>query len=267
MELDKVVCGDCLDVMRTMPDKCVDLVVTDPPYGQSNEDYDGGTSDKVWEELFRIASENAVCLSFAGSPTYHRIAMAIENAGWNIRQMWAWIYRDGFITSAWPKEGKDRLAPAMDPIVYATKGKVLLNLKREGTKVWKRLGRTGRPGYSKRDSTHGVATAKGHWPRSVVVSEGIDGFQYFILSRSSPGLRSERVNHPNQKPLGLLLWLISKIPGMIIFDPFMGSGTTAVAALKLNRHFYGCDINPEYVKLANERIEKARLEMAQLELP
>jgi len=53
---------------------------------------------------------------------------------------------------------------------------------------------------------------------------------------------------------------------MIIFDPFMGSGTTAVAALKLGRHFYGCDINPDYVKLANERIEKARLEMSQVKM-
>lgn len=52
----------------------------------------------------------------------------------------------------------------------------------------------------------------------------------------------------------------------IIFDPFMGSGTTAVAALKLGRHFYGCDISPEYVKLANDRIAKARLEMAQMEM-
>lgn len=52
----------------------------------------------------------------------------------------------------------------------------------------------------------------------------------------------------------------------LIFDPFMGSGTTAVAALKLGRHFYGCDISPEYVKMANERVEKARLEMSQMEL-
>jgi len=54
--------------------------------------------------------------------------------------------------------------------------------------------------------------------------------------------------------------------GNLVFDPFMGSGTTAVAALKLGRHFYGCDINEDYVKLANERVEKARLEMAQLRM-
>lgn len=52
----------------------------------------------------------------------------------------------------------------------------------------------------------------------------------------------------------------------IIFDPFLGSGTTAVAAIKTGRHFYGCDINPAYVELANQRIAKARVEMAQLEM-
>ena len=53
-------------------------------------------------------------------------------------------------------------------------------------------------------------------------------------------------------------------PGDVIFDPFMGSGTTAVAAKKLGRHFFGCDINPEYVELARERV--AKIDGVQLEL-
>jgi len=69
-----------------------------------------------------------------------------------------------------------------------------------------------------------------------------------------------------QKPENLILDLLDGIPGDLIFDPFVGSGTTAVAALKLGRHFYGCDINPDYVRLANERIKKTRLEMAQMEM-
>ena len=56
------------------------------------------------------------------------------------------------------------------------------------------------------------------------------------------------------------------LPEPIVADFFMGEGTTAVAALKLGCHFYGCDINPEYVKLANERIARTRLEMAQMEM-
>ena len=79
-------------------------------------------------------------------------------------------------------------------------------------------------------------------------------------------LGTRRKAHPCQAPEGLL----SRIIGFscpkegMVFDPFVGSGTTAVAALKLGRRFYGCDINSEYVELASKRIEKTRLEMAQL---
>ena len=72
--------------------------------------------------------------------------------------------------------------------------------------------------------------------------------------------------HPATFPEELPIKILETANSQIIFDPFIGSGTTAVAALKLGRHFYGCDINPEYVKLANERIAKARLEMAQMEM-
>src|SRR4051812_22276643 len=123
--------GDCRDVLATLPAGSIGHVVTDPPYGQTNERYDMGVDPAVWRECYRVAADGAALLSFAGSPTYHRIASDIEAAGWTVRQMWGWIYRNGFMTSAYPKEGFDRLAPAFDPIVFATKGKVLLNLERE----------------------------------------------------------------------------------------------------------------------------------------
>jgi site-specific DNA-methyltransferase (adenine-specific) len=64
--------------------------------------------------------------------------------------------------------------------------------------------------------------------------------------------------HPTQKPLALLEYLISKVtqPGDLIFDPFIGSGTTAVAAKKLGRHYYGCDISEKYVTIALKRLEE-----------
>jgi DNA modification methylase len=79
---------------------------------------------------------------------------------------------------------------------------------------------------------------------------------------------SQQRDHPVEKPESLLIELIeaTTIKENIVFDPYCGSGTTFSAALKLGRHFYGCDINPEYVKLANERIEKTRLEMSQIEM-
>jgi DNA modification methylase len=132
--------GTAEAVLPTLPDASVGHIVTDPPYGQTNEAYDSPVAfnPAIWRECYRVAGPNAALLSFTGGPTYHRIASAIEAAGWKVRQMWGWVYRNGFITSAYPAEGVDRLAPAMDPIVFATKGKVLLPLEREPGAAWVR---------------------------------------------------------------------------------------------------------------------------------
>lgn len=240
---------------RRLPvaDGSVHCVVTDPPYGQTNEDYDSPIcfDPAVWRECYRVTKPNAVLVSFAGSPTYHRIASAIEAAGWRVRQMWGWIYRDGFITSAWPKEGFDRLAPAMDPIVFATKGKVLLGLEREGENAWHRSNR-GEQRYSERASSHGKHEAVGRWPRSIV-SDGASPFEYFAAPRAQ---RYRQSDHPNEKPLALMEWIISKLPGEIVLDPFCGSATTVIAANALGRRGIGTDLSREYLGLARHRITR-----------
>ena len=259
--------GDCLAVLRGLDDESIDHIVTDPPYGQTNENYDSPIAfdPTIWRECYRVAKPNAALVSFAGSPTYHRIASAIEVGGWKVRQMWGWVYRDGLITSAWPKEGFDRLAPAMDPIVFATKGKVILDLEREGEpwECW-----SPRPEdrtYSGRSRTKNAPlSGAGHWPRSVVASDGVDGFQYFALSRGVD--RTGRTGHPNQKPLSLMSWIVSKLPGGMILDPFMGSGSTGVAAIQEGFSFVGIEQNPEYHEIARNRIEAAQASTPLLDL-
>jgi DNA modification methylase len=91
--------GDCLEVLRSMPDNSVDSVVTDPPYGLSfmgkHWDYDVPSVD-IWSECLRVLKPGGHLLSFAGSRTYHRIACAIEDAGFEIRDQIMWIYGSGF---------------------------------------------------------------------------------------------------------------------------------------------------------------------------
>lgn len=72
---------------------------------------------------------------------------------------------------------------------------------------------------------------------------------------SNNAIANERV-HPTQKPVGIMKWCIEKTKGDTILDPFMGSGTTGVAALKLGRKFIGCEIDPTYFKIACDRIAK-----------
>ena len=91
--------GDCLEVLRTLPDNSVDSIVTDPPYGLSfmgkKWDYDVPSVD-VWAECLRVLKPGGHLLAFAGTRTQHRMATRIEDAGFEIRDMIAWVYGSGF---------------------------------------------------------------------------------------------------------------------------------------------------------------------------
>ena len=91
--------ADCLDAMKRMPDCCIDAIVTDPPYGLSfmgKNCYHGVPGVEFWKEALRVAKPGAHLLSFGGTRTFHRIACAIEDAGWEIRDTIMWVYGSGF---------------------------------------------------------------------------------------------------------------------------------------------------------------------------
>jgi hypothetical protein len=104
--------GDCLEVLRTMPDCSVDAVVTDPPYGLSfmgkKWDYDVPTTE-VWAECLRVLKPGGHLLAFAGTRTQHRMAVRIEDAGFEIRDMIAWVYGSGFPKSLDVSKAIDKL--------------------------------------------------------------------------------------------------------------------------------------------------------------
>jgi DNA modification methylase len=91
--------GDCIEVLKTLPDNSVDSIVTDPPYGLSfmgkKWDYDVPSVD-IWKECLRVLKPGGHLLSFGGSRTYHRMAVAIEDAGFEVRDQIMWIYGQGF---------------------------------------------------------------------------------------------------------------------------------------------------------------------------
>ena len=97
--MTELIHGDCLEVLRAMPDCSVDAVVTDPPYGLSfmgkKWDYDV-PGVEVWAECLRVLKPGGHLLAFAGTRTQHRMAVRIEDAGFEIRDMIAWVYGSGF---------------------------------------------------------------------------------------------------------------------------------------------------------------------------
>jgi DNA modification methylase len=105
--------GDCLAIMRDIPDASVDAVVTDPPYGLAfmgkRWDYDV-PSVEVWAECLRILKPGGHLLAFAGTRTQHRMAVRIEDAGFEIRDMIAWVYGSGFPKSLDVSKAIDKAA-------------------------------------------------------------------------------------------------------------------------------------------------------------
>jgi site-specific DNA-methyltransferase (adenine-specific) len=91
--------GDCLEELKTIKENSIDSIVTDPPYGLSfmnkKWDYDVPSVD-VWKECLRVLKPGGHLLSFSGSRTYHRMAVRIEDAGFEIRDQIMWVYGSGF---------------------------------------------------------------------------------------------------------------------------------------------------------------------------
>jgi site-specific DNA-methyltransferase (adenine-specific) len=128
MGKNELIHGDCLEVMRGMGAASVDAVVTDPPYGLSfmgkKWDYDVPSED-VWRECLRVLKPGGHLLAFAGTRTQHRMAVRIEDAGFEIRDMIAWVYGSGFpkshnLKDEWQGWGT-ALKPALEPITVARK--------------------------------------------------------------------------------------------------------------------------------------------------
>ena len=257
MELDTIVVGDCLDIMKDMPDGCVDLVVTDLPYGSlpNKIKWDdwldwaqlGHQLLRVLKplgQIFLFSNFILACHLMSTFPLRFRYEVILRKPGGmgNCYQYQPTrIHEYGLI---WCKP-----QAIISQLTWNSE-----KLRTEG-KPYRR------PLPKRKSKTHEI-------PPKIVVKE-MEGRQGVSVMEmiSKPYMKyPERTSHPTQKSEGICQKWIGALSnyGELIFDPFIGSGTTAVGALKLGRHFYGCDISEEYVELANDRIEKERLKMAQL---
>jgi site-specific DNA-methyltransferase (adenine-specific) len=347
--LDKIICGDCLEIMKSIPDNTIDAVITDPPYGLSDHDKDlvsevltkwlGGDDaympktkgfmekewdafvppPRVWKEVIRVMKPGAHMLCFAGARTQDLMSISLRLAGFEIRDTIMWIYGSGFpkglnISKAIDKmqgaetqtpEAKQwdgwntQLKPAYEPIILARKpiseDNVPANVLKWGTGAINvnacKIGNervvahhappgTFAGGQPNRGSDKNYYTNIGRYPSNVIIECTCDNNQqhtdpdcpcylldkqhdgvsrFFYHPKASPEERKimEHFNfHPTVKPLQLVIYLTKLIapPNAIILDPFVGSGTTAVACKKLNRHYIGIDANPDFCEMAFKRL-------------
>ena len=287
MEFDMIVVGDCLEILPTIPDRSVDAVITDPPYPHIKRDYGRWTTEEWWElivegvipEVRRILkpSGSAVFILQPNSEKVGKIRgwlwefMAWVCREWNmIQDAWWWNYTalpcGGATTGGLMRGSIKALVWCGSSSCYRNQEAVLWS-EAEASKLRRLSNRANRILGERQYRPSGHSSHTIRIREAAAERGGVTPFN--LLPAQHDGFRKKKGHelHGAVTPLAVVDWWIRYIvpPDGLTFDPFMGTGTTAVAALKLGRHFYGCDISPEYVELANKRVEKARLEMAQME--
>jgi DNA modification methylase len=279
----RLIRGDCRVFIQQLHNDTIDAVVTDPPYelgfGGKKWDATGIAFDvDLWRDTMRAAKPGAHLVAFGGARTYHRMASAIEDAGWEILDSLLWLYGTGV-----PKSKRTALKPAYEPIVLARKrlaGTVDENLVLYGTGILNiddcRIGDELRTLQATAGSKAGVfggqraraaKTVIGRWPANVLTDEAAAGVideqswpaeasRLFYVAKASAVERGGGNCHPTVKPLLLMRYLVRLVApaGGLVLDPFTGSGTTALATLQERRRFVGCEQQTDYVRIARGRV-------------
>ena len=127
MEINKTYNGDCSEILKTLPENSVDSIVTDPPYelgfmGKSWDNTGIANNKEMWAECLRVLKPGGYLLSFGGTRTYHRMAVAIEDAGFEVRDMIEWVYGSGFPKSLNIGKAVDKLQGNEREVVGTVRG-------------------------------------------------------------------------------------------------------------------------------------------------
>lgn len=269
---------DCLEFLKKMNDNSIDCCLTDPPYGMGMEHWDHSVPAKeIWIEINRLLKPGAFCLAFCSPQLYHRLASNVEDAGLVIQDQIMWM-----TTTKMPKFNK--LKPAHEPIVVAQKniegtiennynkygiGKIHIENCRipwdkEPPKGWvadgakrRKFGKGGDTKGGRKEFGTVDANPNGRYPSDIIGEVSLEHQKYFYAPRVSAKERMEFNDHPTPKPISLMEYLIKLYcpEDKIVLDPFCGSGSTGIAALKNNRKFIGIDKEKKYCDISNKRIE------------
>jgi DNA modification methylase len=231
--------GDCLELMKDIPDGSVDLVLTDPPYGTTACKWDSVIPfEPMWEQLHRIIKpKGAICL-FGSEPFSSALRMSNIK---NYKYDWIWEKPQGVN----PLLSKKQPLNSIENISTFYKKQCLYNPQYE----------SGEPYRVVRDKTERVCEVNGH---TFTQTETVNtGFRY---PKRVLRYARENGNHPTQKPVALLEYLIRTYTneGETVLDFTMGSGSTGVACVNTNRRFIGIELDEGYFDIAQKRIEAAQ---------
>ena len=230
--------GDCLEVMQDIPDKSIDLILADLPYGTTQNKWDSVLPlDKLWSEYKRILKTKGVVILFAQIP--FSITLGASNLKW-LKYEWIWE--------------KDRASGH-------------LNAKKQPMKAHENI-----LVFYEKIGTYNPQKTSGHKPSNVSGRRLKETTNYGKFEQIISGGQTDRyprsvqkVNthnsahgqlHPTQKPVALIEYLIKTYTneGETVLDNTMGSGTTGVACVNTNRNFIGIELDKDYYEQAKKRL-------------
>lgn len=237
--------GDCLEVMKSIPDHSVDLVLTDPPYGTTACKWDSVIPlEPMWKELKRITKPNSAIVLFGSQPFTSKLILSnFEMFKYNL--IWKKNTCTGFM------QAKTKPLKSYEDVVVFGNFKLAAQYFK-GTYNPQGIESVGKVKYSnKRKDDHITGNRKEN------TAQSNKGYPKDVLEFNS----ESNTVHPTQKPLALMEYLIRTYSneGMTTLDFSMGSGTTGIACVNTNRNFIGIEKDEEYFKIASSRIEDAKL--------
>lgn len=251
MEYDYIEQGDCLKLMKEIPDKSIDLVLCDLPYGITQCKWDSPIDlNLLWGEYHRIIKDNCAIVLFATQPFTSILGAS------NIKELkyqWYWIKNQ---TSGFLNAKKQPLRHIEDILVFYNKqckyypqGLIDCNIKHSN----KAMHRTA--DFNLGDDAQSSCIGGGFTHDEFIQSKTGYPKQSLYFGRD------KSCGHPTQKPVALLEYLIKTytLEGDVILDNCMGSGSTCVAAVNTNRHYIGFELEKKYFNIACKRLDEAEI--------
>jgi len=235
--LNKIIEGDCLEIMPKLPDKSIDMILADLPYGVTRNKWDSIIPlDKLWSEYKRIIKDNGAIVLTATQRFASQLVMSEPDL---FRYDYVWVKS----VSSGQLNANHQPLRSHEIILVFYKKPPTYNPQFTTGKPYSIVRKVTFKGesYSKQKDTFKI-NAGYRYPTSVL---------YFPNPRIKGG-------HPAQKPVELFKYLIKTYTneGDIVLDNAIGSGTTAIACLETGRNFIGIDISKRYCKMARENIRK-----------
>lgn len=245
VEMNKIYNQDCIEGMKRIPDKSIDMILADLPFGTTKNEWDKIIPFiPLWEQYERIIKDNAAIVLFGQQPFTSKL---INSKLELFRYEWIWqkTKSTGFMNAKkMPLKSHENILvfykklPTYNPQDIKTGIAIKTGRSRKGNS--RNYGKTGcgNPDYIQTTS---------NYPKD-------------IITFSNPSNKGHL--HPNQKPIALLEYLIKTYTneGDIVLDNCIGSGSTAVACVNTNRNFIGFEISKDYCEIAERRVAEAKKE-------